>query len=54
MVELLVDKGACVHAIGGSYGSALQAAAARGQAEMVDYLLGTKPDQEYLNHKGEY
>jgi ankyrin repeat protein len=40
MVELLVEKGADVTATGGIYGSALQAAAARGQVEMVNYLLG--------------
>jgi ankyrin repeat protein len=34
MVELLVEKGADVTATGGSYGSALQAAAATGQAEI--------------------
>jgi ankyrin repeat protein len=54
MVELLVEKGADVNATGGSYGSALQAAAARGHAEVVKYLLGNEPDQEHLNHNGEY
>ncbi|KAJ7339863.1 hypothetical protein DFH08DRAFT_1013374, partial [Mycena albidolilacea] len=52
MVELLVEKGADVTATGGIYGSALQAAVARGQVEMVKYLLGMELDQKYLNHKG--
>ncbi|KAF7328544.1 NACHT and ankyrin domain protein [Mycena venus] len=52
MVKLLIESGADVTATGGSHGSTLQAAAARGQAEMVNYLLGKKPGQEYLNHKG--
>jgi hypothetical protein len=54
MVELLIEKGADMNATGRSYGSALQAAAARGQAEMVNHLLRNEPDQKYLNHRGEY
>lgn len=48
-VELLLDEGADVHAQGGRYGNALQAASAQGHKDIVQILLNEGAD---VNTKG--
>ncbi|KAJ5935909.1 NACHT nucleoside triphosphatase [Penicillium verhagenii] len=43
-VQLLLDRGADIHAQGGKYGNALQAAAAQGHKEIVQILLDRGAD----------
>lgn len=44
MVRLLLSRGADIEAVGGTYGTPLQAAAAKGHKEVVKYLLNSGAD----------